>query len=87
MTESVQYITGHEDYKRDCPEGTWAGRLGQKAGVNQLRAYGSHRRSIDGTLKKGDEGRLENRSYQKDGVTHYVTEIAVRDIQLTVKAD
>ena len=45
-------------------------------------------------LKKGDlvmvEGRLENRSYQKEGQTHYVTEIAVRegrgDIQLMAKA-
>jgi single-strand DNA-binding protein len=35
------------------------------------------------TLKKGDlvivEGRLENRSYQKEGQTHHVTEIAVRE--------
>jgi single-strand DNA-binding protein len=46
------------------------------------------------SLKKGDlvmvEGRLENRSYQKDGQTHYVTEIAVRegrgDIHLMAKA-
>ena len=34
-------------------------------------------------LKKGDlvmvEGRHENRSYQKDGQTHHVTEIAVRE--------
>jgi len=45
-------------------------------------------------LKKGDlvivEGRLENRSYQKEGQTHHVTEIAVRegrgDIHLMVKA-
>jgi single-strand DNA-binding protein len=45
-------------------------------------------------LKKGDlvvvEGRLENRSYQKDGQTHQVTEIAVRegrgDIHLMAKA-
>jgi single-strand DNA-binding protein len=45
-------------------------------------------------LKKGDlvvvEGRLENRSYQKDGETRYVTEIAVRegrgDIHLMAKA-
>ena len=44
-------------------------------------------------LKKGDlemvEGRLENRSYQKDGQTHHVTEIAVRegrgDIHLMAK--
>jgi single-stranded DNA-binding protein len=36
------------------------------------------------------EGRLENRSYQKDGQTHHVTEIAVRegrgDIHLMAKA-
>jgi single-strand DNA-binding protein len=46
------------------------------------------------TLKKGDlviaEGRIENRSYQKEGQTHYMTEIAVRegrgDIQLMAKA-
>jgi len=35
------------------------------------------------TLKKGDlviaEGRIENRSYQKEGQTHYMTEIAVRE--------
>ena len=45
-------------------------------------------------LKRGDlvivEGRLENRSYQKDGQTHHVTEIAVRegrgDIHLMAKA-
>jgi single-strand DNA-binding protein len=45
-------------------------------------------------LKKGDlvivEGRLENRSYQKDGQTYYVAEIVVRegrgDIQLMAKA-
>jgi single-strand DNA-binding protein len=45
-------------------------------------------------LKKGDlvivEGRLENRSYQKDGQTNHVTEIAVRegrgDIHLMAKA-
>jgi single-stranded DNA-binding protein len=46
------------------------------------------------TLKKGDlvivEGRLENRSYQTDGQTHHVAEIAVRegrgDIHLMAKA-
>ena len=45
-------------------------------------------------LKKGDvvivEGRLENRSYQKEGQTHHVTEIAVRegrgDLELMAKA-
>ena len=45
-------------------------------------------------LKKGDlvivEGRLENRSYQKEGQTHHVTEIAVRegrgDIHLMAQA-
>ena len=45
-------------------------------------------------LKKGDlvivEGRLEHRSYQKDGQTHHVTEIAVRegggDLELMAKA-
>jgi single-stranded DNA-binding protein len=29
------------------------------------------------------EGRLENRSYQKEGQTHYVTEIAVREAAAT----
>jgi single-strand DNA-binding protein len=46
------------------------------------------------TLRKGDlvivEGRLENRSYQKEGQTHHVTEIAVRegrgDLELMAKA-
>ena len=45
-------------------------------------------------LKKDDlvivEGRLENRSYQKEGQTHHVTEIAVRegrgDLELMAKA-
>jgi single-strand DNA-binding protein len=45
-------------------------------------------------LRKGDlvmvEGQLENRSYQKDGQTHLVTEIAVREgrgeIHLMAKA-
>jgi len=45
-------------------------------------------------LKKGDlvivEGRLENRSYEKDGETRHVTEIAVRegrgDVHLMAKA-
>lgn len=52
-----------------------------------------HRITVFGTkaelaakyLKKGSsvfiEGELKNRSYDKDGVTHYVTDIVANDIQ------
>jgi len=41
-------------------------------------------------LKKGSqayfEGRLQTRSWDKDGVTHYVTEIIVKDMQMCDRA-
>ena len=72
-----------------------SGRAPGEDGLAHSSAVQESRSVVRGAdSQKGDlviaEGRIENRSYQKEGQTHYMTEIAVRegrgDIQLMAKA-
>jgi single-strand DNA-binding protein len=66
---------------------TWndknTGQKQEKTEWHRAVAFGKQAEILERYLKKGDqvylEGQLQTRSYDKDGQTHYATEIVVRN--------
>jgi single-strand DNA-binding protein len=56
---------------------------------HKIIAFGTHAKNCGKYLQKGSEvyiaGRLATRTYPKDGQTHYITEIQVKNIQFLSK--
>lgn len=63
-----------------------AGDVVEDVEWHRCRAYGKVAEIIGEYVKKGDEfgveGKIKTRKYEKDGVTHYATEIKVAEIHL-----
>jgi single-strand DNA-binding protein len=57
----------------------------EKVEWHNVVAFGKRARACEKYLKKGAqvyiEGRNATRSYKKDGQTHYITEVQIKDIQ------
>ncbi len=62
-----------------------SGEKQEKTEWHRVVAFGKQAEILEKYLGKGSqvyiEGRLQTRSYEKDGQTHYATEIVVRDFQ------
>lgn len=60
------------------------GELKERTDWHTLSMWGKRAEALSGMLTKGTrvmvEGRLENRSYEADGVTRYITEVKVDDL-------
>lgn len=58
---------------------------------HNIVAWGKKVEIIEQYLKKGSEialeGKLINRSYEKDGITKYITEITMNEMQMLGKKD
>jgi single-strand DNA-binding protein len=67
------------------------GQKQEKTTWHNCKAFGSLALIISKYVKKGGllyiEGRIENRSYEKDGVTKYITEVVVNQMQMLSKKD
>lgn len=63
-----------------------AGEVVEEVEWHRCKAFGKTAEIIGEYVKKGDEfgveGKIKTRKYEKDGVTHYATEIKVAEIHL-----
>ena len=61
------------------------GEQQEKTEWHRVCSFGKQAEILEKYLKKGSqvyiEGKLQTRSYEKDGQTHYTTEIIVKDFQ------
>ena len=62
-----------------------SGEQQEKTEWHRVCSFGKQAEILEKYLKKGSqvyiEGKLQTRSYEKDGQTHYTTEIVVKDFQ------
>lgn len=63
-----------------------AGELVEETEWNRIKVFGKAAEVVGEYVKKGDEfgveGKIKTRKYEKDGVTHYATEIKATEIHL-----
>ncbi len=61
------------------------GNKKEKVEWHNVTAFGNRAKACEKYLNKGAqvyiEGRNATRNYKKDGVTHYITEVQIKDIQ------